>query len=80
MDQKSITLELIKKHMSRLHQLGEKEKVRELMLLLRLVYPLLADTKGSQILELYTRLKTEPEKALKEAEEFIKSLEASLSV
>lgn len=70
MDMKEIEIELVKK---RLEKAKEKDRVEEIRRALRIIYPLFADTRGKEILEVYTELK-ENEKAVEKAEKLIKEL------
>ncbi|HIQ48258.1 MAG TPA: hypothetical protein EYH58_01285 [Aquifex aeolicus] len=76
MDIKRMNVELIKKKFEELSNKSEKKE--EIQLLLRLVYPLVADTKGKEVLELYTKLKEEDTNSLKEAKEFLEKIVKSL--
>ncbi|RUM31665.1 MAG: hypothetical protein DSY42_02310 [Aquifex sp.] len=80
MDIKRVNVELIKKKFEELSNKSEeeKEKRKEIQLLLRLVYPLIADTKGKEVLELYTKLKEKDTNSLKETEEFLEKIVKSL--
>ena len=78
MDIKRINVELIKKKFEELSNKSGEEKKKEIQLLLRLVYPLIADTKGKEVLELYTKLKEEDTNSLKETEEFLERIVKSL--
>ncbi|HID65841.1 MAG TPA: hypothetical protein EYP32_02965 [Aquificaceae bacterium] len=71
-----MNVELIKKKFEELSNKSEKKE--EIQLLLRLVYPLVADTKGKEVLELYTKLKEEDTNSLKEAKEFLEKIVKSL--
>ena len=70
MDMKEIEIELVKK---RLEKAKEKDRVEEIRRALRMIYPLFADTRGKEILEIYTELK-ENEKAVEKAEKLIREL------
>ena len=70
MDMKEIEIELVKK---RLEKAKEKDRAEEIRRALRMIYPLFADTRGEEILEVYTELK-ENEKAVEKAEKLIREL------
>ncbi|HIP43597.1 MAG TPA: hypothetical protein EYG91_06920 [Aquifex aeolicus] len=78
MDVKRVNVELIKKKFGELSNKNGEEKKKEIKLLLRLVYPLIADTKGKEVLELYTKLKEKDTNSLKEIEEFLQEIVKSL--
>ena len=78
MDLKRLNVELIKKKFEELSNKSEKEKKKVTQLLLRLVYPLVADTKGREVLELYTKLKEDNTNSLEEVEEFLGKIVKSL--
>ena len=78
MDLKRLNVELIKKKFEELSNKSEKEKKKVTQLLLRLVYPLVADTKGREVLELYTKLKEDNTNSLEEVEEFLEKIVKSL--
>ncbi|RUM28501.1 MAG: hypothetical protein DSY32_04285 [Aquifex sp.] len=77
MDIRQVEVNLIKKKWEKLEAKNGEDRKREVLILLRMVYPLLADTKGKEILDLYTKLK-ESDEALKEAEEFLEEAIRSL--
>ncbi|WP_461832043.1 hypothetical protein [Aquifex sp.] len=76
MEIKEVNLKLIKKRLENLSNKNGDERIRELQVLLRTLYPLVADTKGDKVLELYTKLKKG--EGADEAESFIKETLNSL--
>ncbi len=76
MEIKEVNLKLIKKRLESISNKNGDERIRELQVLLRTLYPLVADTKGDKVLELYTKLKKG--EGADEAESFIKETLNSL--
>ncbi|GAB6065947.1 hypothetical protein JCM9492_10390 [Aquifex pyrophilus] len=76
MELKGVNLNLIKKRLEGIKDKNGKEKAEELLIILRMLYPLVADSKGSEVLELYTKLKKG--EGTDEAESFIRETINSL--
>jgi len=77
MDIRQLEVNLIRKKWEALQSKNGEERKKEVLVLLRMVYPLVADTRGKEVLELYTKLK-EGDEALKEAEGFLQEVIKSL--
>ncbi|WP_164930772.1 hypothetical protein [Aquifex aeolicus] len=77
MDIRKTEVSLIKKRWENIKSKNGEERKKELMILLRMIYPLIADSRGREVLELYTKLKGSDE-ALKEAEGFLEEVIRSL--
>ena len=77
MDLKVVELRLAKKLWENAKKLEGEERREELLRILRLLFPLAADTRGREVLEVYTELKVD-EKAREKAEKLIEDLLSSL--
>jgi len=73
MDLKKREIELAWERWEKAKKLNGSERIEEVKRVLRLLYPLVADTRGREVLETYTALKEKPE-TLKEAEKLVEEL------
>ncbi|NPB08347.1 MAG: hypothetical protein GXN96_05405 [Aquificae bacterium] len=73
MDLKRKEIELARERWEKARKLSGDERVQEIKRVLRLLYPLVADTRGREVLETYTALKEKPE-TLKEAERLVEEI------
>ena len=77
MDLKAIEVKLAKKFWENTKKLNGEARKEETLKVLRILYPLVADTRGREVLEVYTELKQDekvPERAEKLIEEILSSL------
>lgn len=77
MDLKAVEIGLAIKSWEKVKKLEGEAKREETLKVLRILYPLFADTRGREILEVYTELKND-ERAQEKAEKLIESLLSSL--
>jgi len=77
MDLKALEIELAIKLWEKVKKLEGEARREETLKVLRILYPLFAETRGREILEVYTELKTD-ERAQEKAEKLIESLLSSL--
>ena len=77
MDLRGFEIDLARKRWEKVKSLNRKEKIEETMRVLRIIFPLVADTRGKEVLEVYTELKNS-EEALKKAEKLVEDILSSL--
>ena len=77
MDLRGFEIDLARKRWEKVKSLNGKEKIEETMRVLRIIFPLVADTRGKEVLEVYTELKIS-EEALKKAEKLVEDILSSL--
>lgn len=77
MDLRGFEIDLARKRWEKAKSLNGKEKIEETMRVLRIIFPLVADTRGKEVLEVYTELKNS-EEALKKAEKLVEDILSSL--
>ncbi len=77
MDLKAVEVGLAKKLWENAKKLNGEERREETLKILRILFPLVADTRGKEILETYTELKSD-EKAQEKAEKLIEDILSSL--
>ncbi|WP_461829297.1 hypothetical protein [Aquifex sp.] len=77
MDLKAVEVKLAKKFWENAKKLNGEARKEETLKVLRLLYPLVADTRGKEVLEVYTELKGD-DKAQEKAERLIEDILSSL--
>ena len=77
MDLKAVEVGLAKKLWENAKKLNGEARREETLKILRILFPLVADTRGKEILEAYTELKSD-EKAQEKAEKLIEDILSSL--
>ena len=77
MDLKAVEVKLAKKFWENAKKLNGEARKEETLKVLRLLYPLVADTRGREVLEVYTELKQD-ERVQERAEKLIEEILSSL--
>ncbi len=77
MDLKAIEVKLAKKFWENTKKLNGEARKEETLKVLRILYPLVADTRGREVLEVYTELKQD-DKVQERAEKLIEEIFSSL--